>query len=144
MLRFFTALRSRSVVMACGITPMLLRTSFAWRTTSKPLIRAVPVVGGTSVVSMRMSVDLPAPLGPSSPNTSPWPMLKLKASTAQNSPNRFVRWSTSTSCILSLLFGQGQRHVGSHADRETAVLVGTAQADFKRLDVPLAPAHVAL
>ena len=31
---------------------------------SKPLMRAVPEVGGTSVVNMRMSVDLPAPFGP--------------------------------------------------------------------------------
>ena len=31
---------------------------------SKPLTRAVPEVGGTSVVNMRMSVDLPAPFGP--------------------------------------------------------------------------------
>ena len=45
---------------------------------SKPLTRAVPEVGGTSVVNMRMSVDLPAPFGPSSPNTSPCSTVKLK------------------------------------------------------------------
>ena len=38
---------------------------------SKPLTRAVPEVGGTSVVNMRMSVDLPAPFGPSRPKISP-------------------------------------------------------------------------
>ena len=46
----------------------LVRPSARCRT---PLMRAVPEVGGTSVVSMRMSVDLPAPLGPSRPKTSP-------------------------------------------------------------------------
>ncbi len=39
---------------------------------SKPLTRAMPEVGGTSVVSIRISVDLPAPFGPSRPKTSPW------------------------------------------------------------------------
>ncbi len=38
---------------------------------SKPLTRAVPAVGGTSVVNMRMRVDLPAPFGPSRPKISP-------------------------------------------------------------------------
>ena len=33
--------------------------------------RAVPAVGATVVVSMPMVVDLPAPFGPSRPNTSP-------------------------------------------------------------------------
>ena len=39
--------------------------------TSKPFTSAVPAVGGSSVVSMRMSVDLPAPFGPSRPKISP-------------------------------------------------------------------------
>ena len=64
MLMFSFALKSRSEVMAWGMTPMDLRTRSASRTTSKPLTRAVPEVGGTSVVSMRISVDLPAPFGP--------------------------------------------------------------------------------
>ena len=57
--------------MAWGMTPMDWRTSLALRTTSKPLTRAVPEVGGTSVVNMRMRVDLPAPFGPSRPKISP-------------------------------------------------------------------------
>ncbi len=64
------------------MTPMDWRTALAARTMSKPLTRAVPEVGGTSVVNMRMSVDLPAPFGPSSPNTSPCSTEKLSASTA--------------------------------------------------------------
>ena len=40
-------------------------------TMSAPPTIAVPEVGEQSVVSMRMSVDLPAPFGPSSPKISP-------------------------------------------------------------------------
>ena len=38
---------------------------------SCPATTAVPLVGGTSVVNMRMSVLLPAPFGPSRPKISP-------------------------------------------------------------------------
>ena len=34
---------------------------------SKPATRAVPAVGGSSVVSISTVVDLPAPLGPRKP-----------------------------------------------------------------------------
>ena len=37
------------------------------RTMSWPATRAVPAVGGSSVVSIRTVVDLPAPLGPRKP-----------------------------------------------------------------------------
>ena len=47
------------------------RAASAWRATSKPARRAVPAVGATVVVSIPTVVDLPAPLGPSRPNTSP-------------------------------------------------------------------------
>ncbi len=70
MVMFSTALRSWSDVIACGITPIDWRTSFAWRTISNPFTRAVPELGGTSVVNMRIRVDLPAPFGPSSPNAT--------------------------------------------------------------------------
>ena len=39
--------------------------------TSKPKIRASPLVGRSSVVRILISVVLPAPLGPSSPKNSP-------------------------------------------------------------------------
>ena len=35
--------------------------------TSKPATRAVPEVGGSSVVSIKTVVDLPAPFGPRNP-----------------------------------------------------------------------------
>ncbi len=62
---------------------------------SKPLTSAVPEVGTSSVVSMRMSVDLPAPLGPSRPKISPSSTVNEMPSTAVKSPNRFVMPRTS-------------------------------------------------
>src|SRR5690348_18388094 len=62
---------------------------------SYPPIRAVPEVGGVSVVSMRMSVVLPAPFGPSKPKISPFSTVKLMLFTATSSPKRFVSPSTS-------------------------------------------------
>ena len=44
---------------------------------------------------MRMSVDLPAPLGPSSPKISPSRTSKEIPSTAVKSPKRFVSSRTS-------------------------------------------------
>src|SRR6202040_3771237 len=73
------------------------RTPFASRTMSKLFTRAVPEVGGTSVVNMRIRVDLPAPFGPSNPKISPCSTEKFSESTATKSPKRFVRFSTSTS-----------------------------------------------
>ena len=72
MSRFSSTLSSRSLVIACGMTPIERRTPSARLTTSKPLMSAVPEVGGSSVVSMRISVDLPAPFGPSRPKISPF------------------------------------------------------------------------
>ena len=50
---------------------MRRRTASGDATTSWPSTLALPVVGGSSVARMRDSVVLPAPLGPSSPNTVP-------------------------------------------------------------------------
>src|SRR5579859_5481349 len=96
------ALKSRSVVVAWGITPMLLRTSLADVRTSNPLTRAVPLVGSMRVVNMRIRVDLPAPLGPSKPKISPCSTEKLISSTAVKVPNRFEIFSTSMSAIGGL------------------------------------------
>ena len=46
---------------------MAARTAGPSSTTSWPATRAVPDVGGSSVVSMCTVVDLPAPLGPRKP-----------------------------------------------------------------------------
>ncbi len=65
--RFSRTVRFSSVVCACETVPMDRRTADRSATTSWPSTRALPDVGGSRVVSIRMSVVLPAPLGPSSP-----------------------------------------------------------------------------
>ena len=60
--------------------------------TSKPRTRAVPEVGSSSVVSILIVVVLPAPFGPSRPNSSPSSTAKLIPRTASTStdPRRNV------------------------------------------------------
>src|SRR6185295_5596418 len=53
-----------------------------------------PEVGGINPVTMRMVVDLPAPLGPRKPSTSPRSTEKEIPSTARFGPNVFTRFST--------------------------------------------------
>ena len=72
---------------ACGITPSVLRTPSGSVRTSCPPIRAVPEVGDSSVVIMRISVVFPAPFGPSRPKISCGDTLKLMSFTATKSPN---------------------------------------------------------
>src|ERR1022692_1382748 len=67
---------------------------------------AVPLVGGSKVTSIFITVLLPAPLGPSRPNT--WPSLtaSVRPSTAVRCENRFV-----SACVSMI-------HAGSVASRE--------------------------
>src|SRR6266542_2590501 len=70
---------------------MRRRTS-AWRsTTSKPATLARPALGRSSVHSIEMVVDLPAPLGPRNPKVWPGGTLKLTPRTASTSSNRLIR-----------------------------------------------------
>ena len=48
---------------------------------------------------MRISVDLPAPFGPSSPKISPSATSKVMPLTASNSPNLFTMFLTSMAPI---------------------------------------------
>ena len=59
--------RNASSAASCSAAPMRLRTAGPWVATSSPATRALPAVGGSSVVSMCTVVDLPAPLGPRKP-----------------------------------------------------------------------------
>ena len=59
--------------------------------TSWPQMRAVPSVGIMKPASMRIVVDLPAPLGPRKPSTSPRATRNDTWSTAVKPPNRLVR-----------------------------------------------------
>src|SRR5436190_7730701 len=58
-------------------------------------MRAAPPVIGMSVVIMRMSVDFPAPFGPSRPKISPSCTENVTSSTAVKSPYFLMMWSTS-------------------------------------------------
>src|SRR5881275_2403738 len=78
---------------------MLRRTSSRSRTMSKPATSAVPDVGSTSVQSILMVVDLPAPLGPRKPKTSPAATSKSTPSTATRSSYLFVRALTATAGV---------------------------------------------
>src|SRR6266540_1173312 len=70
---------------------MRRRTS-AWRsTTSKPATLARPALGRSSVHSIEMVVDLPAPLGPRNPKVWPGGTLKLTPRTASTSSNRLIK-----------------------------------------------------
>ena len=51
-----------------------------------------PADGGMKPVIMRMVVDLPAPLGPRKPSTSPFSTVKLTWFTASFGPNALVRF----------------------------------------------------
>src|SRR3984957_18098495 len=98
MSTFSHPVRSRSEVSACGMTPIFSRTWRGWRATSKPATNAWPPLGVSSVVSIRTTVVLPAPFGPSNPKTSPRRTSKLTLSTAVKAPKRLVR---SLVCIAS-------------------------------------------
>jgi hypothetical protein len=58
-------------------------------------MRAVPLVGVTKPASIFIVVDLPAPLGPRKPSTSPLATLKDTSSTAVKAPKRLLRRSIS-------------------------------------------------
>src|SRR5579864_992316 len=68
-----------------------------------------PDVGWSSVVSILMVVDLPAPLGPRKAKISPSAMVKLMSSTAVSSPNLRTRWVTSMMFTRGGLTRRGQR-----------------------------------
>ena len=69
--RFCRPLSTSSTAACWPTSPMRRRTWSAWRTTSKPATRRRPPSGRSRVVRIRTAVVLPAPLGPSSPQTVP-------------------------------------------------------------------------
>ena len=62
-----------------------------WRRTSTPKISASPPSIGSRVASIRSIVVLPAPLGPSTPKTSPRRTSRSTSSTARWSPKALTR-----------------------------------------------------
>src|ERR1700674_1872273 len=95
MFIFSSTVKSRSLVRACGITPIVRRTASGSRATSCPSTRTAPAVIGISVVIIRINVDFPAPFGPSSPKISPSFTANEISSTAVNAPYRLTIRSTS-------------------------------------------------
>src|SRR6267378_7879216 len=69
-------------------------TSIGFSCTSRPHTETAPALGGMKPVIMRMVVDLPAPLGPRNPSTSPLPTAKETPSTARFGPKDLLRFST--------------------------------------------------
>src|SRR5271170_7693452 len=120
------------------MTPIFSRTCRGWRATY-----AWPPLGGSSVVSIRTSVVLPAPLGPSNPNTSPRRTSKLTFSTAVKVPKRLVR---SLVCIASESSSIGPREgdFRGHSGFEFAFSLQHLDLDVKCANVLAAASHVAL
>src|SRR5688500_9294949 len=92
------------------------------RITSTPPTTADPADGVSSPHSIRIVVDLPAPLLPRKPKTSPRPTSKLTRSTATNGPKRRVRSRTwiaaaalSANGPLQARLGQPDRRDGARA-----------------------------
>src|SRR5438477_8343124 len=142
--KFSLTLSSRSLVIACGMTPIDRRTLSASFTMSWPLTVPVPAVGGINVVSIRIRVDFPAPFGPSSPKISPSSTANVMPATAVKSPNFLTMFLTSTAFMDQGPSADPQHHVRRHADGQPAIAVVDAQANFERLDVALRAADVAL
>jgi hypothetical protein len=69
--RFSNVVRNSSRPAYWPVTPMRRRTSPGWASASIPSIRTRPRSGRISVVSTRIKVVLPAPLGPSTPSVVP-------------------------------------------------------------------------
>ena len=90
-------MRPRSTTASWKTTLLTLRACSGRSTTSWPTSAAVPLVGAIVVVSIPMVVDLPAPLGPSRPNTSPAATWKSIPFTASTPPRKvFLSRRTST------------------------------------------------
>ena len=76
----------RSTTGSWKTTLLMRRAASGCFATSKPASLAVPLVGEIVVVSIPIVVDLPAPFGPSRPNTSPEATSKSMPLTASMPP----------------------------------------------------------
>src|SRR5437016_7994535 len=110
---------ARSTTGSWKTTALRRRAARGWVARSKPPRRAVPAVGTTVVVSIPIVVDLPAPLGPRSPNTSPGATAKSMSRTASTPPGyvlRNRRTSTAGAAGNSLAPGMAPSSSGSTLD----------------------------
>ncbi len=78
--------------------------SSRWVRMSKPATVPWPPEGSRSPQSIRMVVDLPAPLGPRKPKISPGRTSRLMRLTATKSPNRRSRSRSVTANVPGAAF----------------------------------------
>ncbi len=97
-------------------------------TTSAPHTTAVPLMSF-------MVVDLPAPLGPRKPNTSPRATSNDTSSTARNGPK--CRFRRRTSIILSMLSPYSRHAVPPAAAPSRRPMCSNFAAEIKSADAPL-------
>src|SRR5215468_8013233 len=115
----------------------------AWRmpsgslATSRPRTSARPSAKRIRPHRARMSVVLPEPFGPSSPNTSPRPTVSETSLTAVNEPKRMVPCSTEMAVPMSAALRGRNEDLGGHAGLEHAARVGHADLDGEHLVPPL-------
>src|SRR5262249_18161001 len=88
--------RQASTAANCPVRPISARTAAGSPTTSWPRTSARPASGASSVARMRTSVVLPAPFGPSRPNTIPAGTSSPASSSATVAPKRLTTPSTRT------------------------------------------------
>src|SRR5688500_3306595 len=100
-------------------------------TMSNPPTVIFPLVGGMKPVIIRMLVDLPAPLGPRNPRTSPRSTVNEMPFTATFGPNVFVKFSTlimlapiGGSSAQQPLFVNAQFGNGRHVNQKTSFCNG--------------------
>src|SRR5215218_6262679 len=98
---------SVSSVSCCGTTPRRPRIRGPSAFGSRSRMRSVPALTGDTHATMRMVEVLPAPFGPRNPKLSPGATSKSIASTAVNSPNRFVKPRAWMSGGVSVGLGMG-------------------------------------
>src|SRR5258705_4022994 len=82
--------------MSCGTSPMRRLTGLASPPMRSPAIVTTPLSGGVRPQSIATVVDLPAPLGPSSPTISPLFTSSETPATATLAPYDFQRSVTSS------------------------------------------------
>src|ERR1043165_9391986 len=111
--------------------PMRRFTPSGSLVTSMPPTVAVPDVGFSSPHSMRIVVDLPAPLLPRNPKISPRATSNVTLSTATNWPNRRVRPRTTIAGLLSNRTLQARFGEADVRDRARAIEFGLEPRDLR-------------
>src|SRR5919106_3573592 len=108
----------------CATMPIRCRTRSGSSTTSCPPTRASPSFARLRVVRIFTVVDLPAPLGPSSPKTTPSGTEKERPSSAWTSPYFLTRPVASIALVIS--------RVLRYSSFDDAIILSTNISNVKR------------